>query len=182
MAGQLTDRLRIDMFAPFGGSTGSVASDGKHFFLVLHPSGEYHKTRFGSGSLQRLIQIDITVGDMLEMLMGRIPVEAELLPRLSPDAHGINPQVDLVDGWGRLRQRITLDDSLWPVQSVWYDTRRNPVWTLTVTGRQMIDRFFLPRRLELSGAAGERVSVALDRYEANARFDEALFRLPLPSS
>jgi hypothetical protein len=45
MAGQLTDRLRIDMFAPYGGSAGTFSSDGKHLFLVTLPSREYYKRR-----------------------------------------------------------------------------------------------------------------------------------------
>ena len=82
MAGQLSDRLRIDLLAPFGGSAGTVSSDGKHLFLVMHPSREYYKSRLGSGSLEQMIQIDVSVGDLLELLVGRIPIDAEFSARL----------------------------------------------------------------------------------------------------
>ena len=65
------------------------------------------------------------------------------------------------------------------VASVWFDSHQKPLYSLTVTGTQTIDGFVLPRRIDLSGASGERVSVTLDRYEANARFDENLF-IPAP--
>ena len=37
MAGQLKNRLRIDFMAPFGGAAGSVSSDGRNLYLVMHP-------------------------------------------------------------------------------------------------------------------------------------------------
>ena len=179
MAGQLSDRLRIDMFAPFGGSAGTVSSDGKHLFLVMHPSREYYKRRFGSGSLEKMIQINVSVGDLLELLVGRIPMDAEFSPRLGADENEAQPHLVLVDRWGRTRQRVTVDDSMHPVASVWFDSHQKPVYSLTVTGTQIIDGFVLPKRIDLSGASGERVSVTLERYEANARFDESLF-IPAP--
>ncbi len=179
LAGQLTDRLRIDMFAPFGGSAGTVSSDGKHLFLVMHPSREYYKRRFGSGSLEPVIKINVTVGDLLELLVGRIPMDTELLPRLGVDENEVQPHLVLVDRWGRAHQRITVDDSMHPVASEWFDGHQKPVYSLTVSGTQIIDGFVLPKRIDLSGASGERVTVILDRYEANARFDDSLF-VPAP--
>ena len=182
LAGQLTDRLRIDMFAPFGGSAGTVSSDGKHLFLVMHPSREYYKRRFGSGSLEPVIQINVTVGDLLELLVGRIPMDTELLPRLGVDENEVQPHLVLVDRWGRTHQRITVDDSMHPVASEWFDSHQKPVYSLAVTGTQTIDGFVLPKRIDLSGASGERVTVILDRYEANARFDDSLFVPAQPPS
>ena len=179
IAGQLTDRLRIDMFAPLGGSVGTVSSDGKHLFLVMHPSREYYKRRLGSGSLEQMIKIDLSVGDLLELLVGRIPMDAEFSARLASDQNEGHPDLLLVDRWGRTRQRVSVDDSMHPVASVWFDGHQNPVYTLTVTGTQTIDGFVLPRRIDLSGPSGERVSVNLDRYEVGARFDESLF-MPAP--
>jgi hypothetical protein len=58
---------------------------------------------------------------------------------------------------------------------MWFDVHQKLIHTLTVSGQQTIDGFVLPTRIELSAESGQRVSVALDRYEANARFDESLF-------
>ncbi|WP_372679978.1 hypothetical protein [Desulfosarcina sp.] len=182
IAGQLTDRLRIDMFAPFGGSAGTVSSDGEHLFLVMHPSGEYYKRRFGSGSLEKMIKIDLSVSDLLELLVGRIPMNAEFSARLASNDHTGLPDLLLVDRWGKTRQRVTVDGAMHPVASVWFDGHQNPVYTLTVTGTQTIGGFVLPMRIDLSGPSGERVTVNLDRYEVDAHLDETLFSLDPPSS
>lgn len=182
MAGQLPDRLRIDMFAPFGGSAGTVSSDGKYLYLVMHPSREYHKRRFGKGNLRRMIQINVTVADLLEMLVGRIPMDSESSARLIPATDEFRTHLVMIDRWGKARQRITLDDRTRAVRSVWLDGRQNPAYTLVVTGQQTIDGFVLPKRIDLSAASGNRVSVTLDRYEANAHFDEDLFVVAPPAS
>ncbi|MEE4113363.1 MAG: hypothetical protein V2I40_11160 [Desulfobacteraceae bacterium] len=181
MAGQLPDRLRIDMFAPFGGSAGTVASDGKHLFLVMHPSREYYTKRFGSGSLEQMIQIDVSVGDLLELLVGRIPMDADRSARLTADGNEGPPHLILVDRWGRTRQRIIVDASMHPVASEWFDGHQKPIYALTLTGTQTIGGFVLPKRIDLSAPSGERVSVTVDRYEVNARVAENLFT-PAPPS
>lgn len=182
MAGQLTDHLRVDMFAPFGGSAGSFSSDGKHLFLVTHPSREYFKKRIGNGSLRRIVQVNVTVGDLLELLVGRIPMGTALSGRLTADEGSVQTHLDLVDRWGRTRQRITLDASTRPVRSVWFDVHHHPVQTVVLAGQQAIDGFVLPMRIDLSAESGQRVSVELERYDANVRFDEDLFVLTPPSS
>jgi hypothetical protein len=181
VAGQLSEQLRIDMFAPFGGAAGTLSSDGNHLFLVMHPSREYVKHRIGRGSLRRIIQMDITVGDLLEMLVGRIPMDDDLSARMQPDEDGRRTHLLLSDRWNRLRQRITLDKSMMPVRSEWFDRREQSDFILTVDGRQQIAGFVLPRRIELTGTKGARVSVVLERYEANPRLDEDLFVPARPS-
>jgi hypothetical protein len=195
MAGQLSNRLRIDMFAPFGGSAGTVASDGKHLYLVMHPTREYYTSRFGNGNLRRLIRIDVSVSDLLALLVGRIPVDPEYSAHLMPagqmvingkadeiDEETVRSDLVFVDRKGRIRQRISLDDHMRPVRSVWLNSSQDPVFALTFTGHQVIKGFVLPRRIDLSAQSGERVSMVLDRYEANARLDENLFSPTAPSS
>ena len=182
IAGRLTDHLRIDMFAPFGGSAGTVSSDGTHLFLVTYPSRDYYKKRIGNGSLRRIIKVDVTVGDLLELLVGRFPMDTALSARLMSDEGAARTRLALIDRWGRPRQQITFDEALHPVRAVWFDVHHNPIRSLMVAGRQTIDGFVLPSKIDLSAESGQRVSVEIQRYEANAHFDESLFTLAPPSS
>lgn len=176
LAGQLSDRLRIDMFAPFGGAAGTLASDGRSLFLVMHPSREYYKKRIGGGSLHRLMQIDVTVGDLLELMVGRIPiVDDDRSARLLRATAGDSDRLEIVDRSGRVRQRITLDDSMHPRKSEWLDRRQRVTHSLALDGRQIVQGYRLPRRIELSGPDGVRVTVVLERYEANADLDTHMF-------
>ena len=182
MAGQLSQQLRIDMFAPFGGAAGTVSSDGDHLFLVMHPTRKYVKKRFGRGSLRRIIQIDLTVGDLLEILVGRIPMDEGLSARMEPDANGLENHLVLVDRRNRIRQRISLDGGMLPVRSEWFDHDQRSDFSLTVDGRQKIAGFLLPQRIDLSAATGARVCMVLERYEANTQLNEGLFVPARPSS
>lgn len=178
MAGELPDRLRIDLFAPFGGSAGAVSSDGKHLFIVMYRSHEYYKKRFGNGSLRRLIDMDITVGDLLDLMVGRIPIDDGCWPHLKPAEDNSGSEIILRDRWGRTRQRIILDAAGRPARSTWFDSRQQMTFTVAFDGRQEIGGFDLPQEIDLTGAGGERVSVALVRYTVNAVLNDAIFVLP----
>jgi hypothetical protein len=175
MAGALSDRLRIDMFAPFGGSAGTFSSDGKHLFLVRHPSGKYYKKRYGSGNLQRLLQIDVSVGDLLELMVGRIPLAENGSAKLIAAGQGAGDGLLFVDGKGRTRQRISVDAHHKTLRSEWFDSSQRATHTLILEGRQVVDGYDLPRRIDLTGSKGERVTMVLERYEANVPLDDQLF-------
>jgi outer membrane lipoprotein-sorting protein len=182
MAGALSDRLRIDMIAPFGGSAGTFSSDGEHLFFVRHPSGEYYKKRYGSGSLRRLLEIDVSVDDLLELMVGRIPMEENRSAKLVPGGEGAPAGLLLLDGKGRTRQRISVDARNTPIRSQWFDSRQRTTHTLALNGSQVVDGYDLPRRIDLTGGNGERVTLVLERYEANAPLDDQLFAPTRPPS
>jgi hypothetical protein len=175
MAGALNDRLRIDMFAPFGGSAGTFSSDGKHLFLVWHPSGETYKKRYGGGNLRRMLQIDVSVDDLLELMVGRIPIEENRSARLEPVGEGDPVWLLFVDEKGRIRQRISVDAHNKPLRSEWFDSSQRVTHTLTINGRQVVDGFDLPQRIDLAGGKGERITMVLERYSANVPLDDQLF-------
>jgi outer membrane lipoprotein-sorting protein len=182
VAGRLPDRMRMDMLTPFGAPAANFSSDGRHLYLVNHQSRDYYKTRMGSGSLRRLIHVDISVTELLGLLMGRIPVNPQWTARMIADPEGAAPGLAFFDHRGVERQRIRVDSANRPVEAVWYDRRHRLVHRLTIDGRQEVDGFTLPVCLELATDAGDRVTVRLNRYEPNVHFDDSVFSLePLPS-
>jgi hypothetical protein len=175
MAGKLPTRLRIDMIAPYGGASGTVSADGRYLFLVRHASREYHKKRLGDGSLQRILPIDITVDQLLELLMGRIPMDDGCLPRMASQAGEKGVQIDLIDRRGRLCQRVFTDAARQPLRSEWFDEQQRPAYAVVFGDHQMVDGFTLPMQMELSGRSGERLEVSVDRYEPNAAIGDGAF-------
>ena len=182
IAGQMNDHLRIDLFAPFGGAAGSVASDGKYLYLAMHASRKYYKKRFSNGSLYRFVKIDITVEDLLELLVGRIPMDDERLAQSLPVTDADYPGACLVDRRGQIRQKIFLDTDGRPFQALWFDQDGKQMLSLKISGRQTIDGFILPKRIQLLAGSGQTVSIVIDRYHANAALEKALFVLPPISS
>jgi hypothetical protein len=182
IAGQLNDHLRIDLFAPFGGAAGSVASDGKHLFLVMHASGKYYKKRFQNGSLSRFVKMDVTVGDLLALLVGRIPIEDERIAQSMPLEDTDHSVVGLVDRRGNTRQKIILDTDGRPLRALWFDPHGKPMLALEISGQQIIDGFLIPTQVDLSAASGQTVSIRIERYQANPSLDKTLFVLPPISS
>jgi hypothetical protein len=178
MAGALPDRLRIDLLSPYGGSAGAVASDGKHLFIAMYRSHKYYKKRFGKGSLHRLIDVDITVGDLLDFMVGRIPINDDRWARLKPAEDNPRSELILRDRWGGTRQRVILDSAGRPVRSTWFDSRQHEIYSVAFTGQRDIGGFVLPQNIDMTGADGQRISVALVRYTANAVLNDRIFVLP----
>jgi hypothetical protein len=182
IAGKMNDHLRIDLFAPFGGAAGSVASDGNHLYLAMHASRKYYKKRFSNGSLYRFVKIDITVEDLLELLIGRIPVDDDRLAQSLPVGDTDSTGVCLVDRRGKIRQKILLDTDGRPYRAIWFDQHGKQMLALKINGHQAIDGFILPKKIKLLADSGQTVSIVIDRYQANAFLDETLFVLPPISS
>ncbi|GAB6907605.1 hypothetical protein DESC_240037 [Desulfosarcina cetonica] len=181
VAGQHDDRLRIDLFSPVGGSAASFSSDGSDFYVIEHASREYHKKAVGRGSLRAFVGLDIHIKDLLEFMAGRIPVETECVAQRVPVEEEDAPlELRLVDRRGRVRQRITLDQTMRPAAVVWFDSSGKAIYTLTITSLQDIDGFTVPRQMALSDITGRRLSFRLDRFMANAPMSEDLFVLPPP--
>ena len=178
LAGQLPDRLRIDLFAPFGGAAASLASDGSYLFIALHGERKYYKKGIGDGSLKQLMKIDFTVDDLLSLLVGRIPIGSHLIAQKATDGSGVS----LVDKKGRLRQSIALDADGYPRSAIWYDGRNRRTLSFAVDGKQEIDGFTLPRNIVIADVSGNKVSVSILRYDANTELAPSLFVLPPISS
>ncbi|MGA6926025.1 MAG: hypothetical protein WBY88_10110 [Desulfosarcina sp.] len=180
IAGRLPGRLRVDLLAPFGGAAGSFSSDGEHLFLVMHTTREYYKKRLGNGSLERFIQMDLTVADLLDILVGRIPMESGLSARILPKRDEMPAWLAFFDRWGNLRQQIALDDAMQPVRSVWFDDQQQVLRTLSITDRLWVDGFAVPGRIDMAAASGERIEITLDRCESQPILDDRLFVLEPP--
>ncbi len=175
MAGKLPTRLRIDMIAPYGGAGGTVSADGRYLFLVRHASGEYHKKRLGDGSLQHVLDMDVSVDDLLELLVGRIPMDDACQPRMASGAGDKVIQIDLRDRRGRICQRIFTDATWQPVRSEWFGDNQRLMHTVSFGGRQTVDGYTLPMQMVLSRPSGERLEVTLARYVPNASISDAAF-------
>lgn len=178
LACQLPDRLRIDLFAPFGGTAASLSSDGDCLYIVLHGPRKYYKRSVGNGSLKRLIKIDFTIEGLLTLLVGRIPIDNGLIAQMATDSPGVR----LVDKRGRLRQRIALDTDGHPRNVIWYDSYNRQTLSCEMDGKQAIDGFTLPKKIVLVDASGIEVSVSISRYDVNTLFAPGLFVLPPISS
>lgn len=181
IAGQMTDHLRIDLLSPVGGSAATFSSNGRHVFLIRQtPPVEYHKKKARSGLLRRLTGIDIEVSDLLELIVGRIPVAPECTAHMAADGISSGEAVELVDKKGRVRQRIVVAADGKPVEAVWFDTGQKPVYTVHRLGEKNVSGFVFPQRIELFTPDEHRLVVSLDRYFPDAPMDVDLFNPPPP--
>ena len=54
-----------------------------------------------------------------------------------------------------------MDDHNNPLRSEWFDSNQRAIHTLILDGRQVVDGYDLPQRIDLTGGKGGRVTVVL---------------------
>ena len=177
IAGRQNNRLRMDLLTPFGGSSATIASDGSHLFADIRSSGEFYKRRIGEGDLSRFAGIDLTVGELLNFLMGRVPVDTTHVARMVQGTTMGRIQVELIDRRTIVRQRITVDEAYRPIEAQWLDERKTPTRTLTFSGTMTTDGFVLPETIQLTAASGMRITLSIQRYKPNAAISDGIFTL-----
>ncbi len=177
IAGRQPKWLRMDLLTPFGGSSTTIASDGSHLFADIHSSGEFYERPIGRGDLSRFTGIDITVGELLDFLMGRIPVDKKYIARMVQGATMDPVQVELVDRRAIPRQRITLDEKYRPIRAQWLDEHGTPLRTLMFSGSMTIDGFVLPETIQLTAASQMGITLTIQRYNPNPAVSVGIFTL-----
>jgi hypothetical protein len=120
------------------------------------------------------------VAELLEMMVGRIPVEKAFRVRLIEEASEKDRILALVDRRGEVRQKIFMDSTGMPYRAEWFDPKGRLLHSLVRRGDQRINDFFLPQQIELSDVPGNHVLIRIERYEANATIEESLFTLDPP--
>ena len=177
-AGRLPEKLRIDLLAPFGGSAASVASDGRHLFVVRHPSRQFKRWSLGRGSLQRFVGLPIRIKDLLTLMTGKIPLYEGYVAHTAMSPNGDDAIVlQIADRGGRLRQSVTMDERGRPVEAVWYDAQGRQTMALEMDGEIVVDGHVLPRQINLGATAGGCLTISFDRYMANPQTPDELFTL-----
>ncbi len=89
---QRPDRLRLTILDPAGRPAALLATDGKSVWLDLRAEGKQYVKEARRFSLKRMVGIDVTLKDLIQVLLGEIP--------LGP-YHRV--EVDLSEGVGEAR-------------------------------------------------------------------------------
>lgn len=72
--GKQPNQFRLDVLSPMGQPVYSFACDGDRIYLFSYSGNKLYKRRATENSLKRIIPIDITVTDLLNLISGRLPV------------------------------------------------------------------------------------------------------------
>jgi hypothetical protein len=198
------DKIRITLSSVSGHPMVSAASDGQWFYFVSHASGDFYKKRLTNFNMKRFFSISIKSEDIVNILLGRIPVvdydSADLIEDKSingrsgkdferAEVSSFNKGVQgnknsffllLKSKWGNVREKIYLNDKQDVHQVEMFDLAGTLVYRLELIRMQEIKSFQVPYRLKVSNDEGAGFQLVLDRCWADAAVNPSVFTLTPP--
>jgi outer membrane lipoprotein-sorting protein len=105
--GSYPGKLRIEALSVSGQPLASIAGDGEWFYYRNYK--DFYKKRSTDPSLQKIVAIPVTSGDIVEMLSGRIPVREHHSASLAKDKSGYI--LTLQSKWGGVPEKIFWDET-----------------------------------------------------------------------
>ena len=198
------DKIRITLSSVSGHPMVSAASDGQWFYFVSHASGDFYKKRVTNFNMKRFFSISIKSADIVNILLGRIPVaeydsvglmedrsikdlsainsKSVEVSSLNKDIRGTkNSSVLLLrNKWGNVREKIYLNDKLDAHRVEMFDLAGTLVYRLELIRMQEIKSFQIPYRLKISNDDGAGFQLDMDRCWADATISSSVFTLTPP--
>ena len=198
------DKIRITLSSVSGHPMVSAAIDGQWFYFFSHASGDFYKKRPTNFNMKRFFSISIESEDIVNILLGRIPVveydsvdlmedrsikgrsgkdfESTEVSSLNKDIKGNkNSSVLLLKNtWGNVREKIYLNDRQDVYKIEMFDLTGALVYRLELIRMQEINSYRVPYRLKVSNDSGAGFQLDLDRYWADAAVSPSVFTLTPP--
>ena len=198
------DKIRITLSSVSGHPMISAASDGQWFYLFSHATGDFYKKRPTNFNMKRFFSISIKSEDIVNILLGRIPVaeydsvglmedrsikgrpvnnsKSVEVSSLNKDIKGNkNGSVLLLKNkWGNVREKIYLNDRQEAHKIEMLDSTGALVYRLELIRMQEVKSYRVPYRLKVSNDDGAGFQLDLDRYWADAEVSPSVFALTPP--
>jgi len=200
------DKIRITLSSVSGHPMISAASDGQWFYIFSHATGEFYKQRPTNFNMKRFFSISIKSEDIVNVLLGRIPVveydSVGLMEDRSIKGRPVNNSKSvevssfnedikgskngsvlfLKNKWGNVREKIYLNDRLDAHKIEMFDSTGALVYRLEFIRMQKIKSCLVPSRLKVSNEDGAGFQLDLDRYWADAEVSPSVFTLTPPKN
>jgi hypothetical protein len=177
------DRLGLVVLAA-GRPAVKVAADGTFLYIIdlQDPAHSYTKTPASAGGLGRLVNMPVTVGEVVALLAGRTPVRDHFRAFLQKDRHAKGWQLILESRW-RVLQRIYLNAERTSVRRMEVIAADGGIlYRVDFEEMQTVAGYRVPRRLALSNDDGSRVQLDVDQYQVDVPVSAAMFSLPPPDA
>lgn len=198
------DKIRITLSSISGHPMISAASDGQWFYFFSHATGDFYKKRPTNFNMKRFFSISIKSEDIVNVLLGRIPVvEYDSVGLMedrsikgrpvnnskSVEVSSLNEDIKgnkngsvlfLKNKWGNVREKIYLNDRLDAHKIEMFDSTGALVYRLELIRMQEIKSYRVPYRLKVSNDDGAGFQLDLDRYWADASVSPSVFALTPP--
>jgi len=175
--GRQPDRFRLDILMLTGQPVISFACDGKLIYLLSYSDNKLYRRKATGNGLKRIIDIDITVADFLDLICGRLPIRRGGGARLVED--GQSGPLLVLDGRGRdFIDTISLDsDRRTPREFERREQSGKLLYRVVFESWGETDGFRLPDSITIQDDGGRMIHIDTERAWANPGLTDDKFVL-----
>lgn len=176
------DKLRLQLFGPAGQPVFSIASDGRHYYLLSAEKEGVVKQRVADTGLKRYIEIPIGVPALFSLFCGRPAVDGAKPPiaLLEKDALQATALV-LLESSGESVDTIHLNEAATAIREITRATPEGePVWRAVLENEKVVDTYRLPGRITLFAENEVTVRIDVERFWANPALPQDIFVINSP--
>ena len=173
--GDINGRLRVEILGPSGRSLMKFAYDGKYFYFYSVGGDGIMKKRSRNPSLSRVIDVPVTIRELVFFLGGRFPVYDYRRVEWQKSGASHADRLVLRRFWQGIIEKIVLTEDHAAVASVSiYDWHGLSYQAGLSEYRQRGD-FFIPDQIIIKSGDSEGLEIRINRYWPNVDVDDRQF-------
>lgn len=175
--GRQPDQFLLKVLTPTMQPYLSFACDGKRFYILSHSENKLRSRRANENSLKRIVDIDITLEDFLDLISGRLPVSQMGRVRLEEPVDS-SPRLIVDDKELSYIDTISLDaDRI--TASEFERRRRDGRLLFRVLFEERIENegFRIPKALTIQDDNGRMIHISVEQTWVNQELSDDQFVL-----
>ncbi len=175
----LDGRMRAVVLGPAGNAWMRFSYDGSSLYFASAAREGVRKKGCEDPGLQRILNVPISIGELIAYLGGRVPVydydEAAFAPGRARSDAGAPQQLVLTNDWSGLREKIRLRPDGNSASSVAIYEGENLRYRAKLADYRQVNGFSLPGRIEVTGAGSAGFALRVERIWTNIPVEDEQF-------
>ncbi len=171
------DKIRIVLQGVTGVPVASMAADGSWLYLFSYTQDDsFYKTEVKDPSLERLVSIPVTTGDIIKLVSGNIPVRNFALCTMYPDTNREGHILGLLTEKGFDMEKIYLDRTKKRVRRIEiFSDKGRMAYSVDFEGETEIEEFIIPARLVFRGDEESGFQIDIEKFWPNTPVSSDMF-------
>jgi hypothetical protein len=160
-----------------------MASDGKWFYYyeVGQEKPIYRRFAASKANLKRIISIPIQIGDVLDLLSGRVPIREHQSAVLEALEAGQGYVLVLKKRWWGVTEKIYVDETKSQAYQVEFFNRSGALtYRAEFNEMQMVKDYRVPARLNITNAKDASFELDINRFWVDVKVNPSMFVLEPP--
>lgn len=168
-------RLRVEILGPAGRPLIKMAYDGGCFSYYSMDTREVRQHRLANPKLEHLIDVPVTIQELVYYLAGRFPVYTHRQVEMPRTDGAAGDQLLLKGRWSRVVEKITLTPDHAAVSAVSLYDGQNLTYTAKLSDYRQIDGFSIPGQIVLTNGKDAGFAIRVHQYWPNVSVEDEQF-------